>query len=275
MRATFAKPPARRRPSGRLRAVSVRLLAAALVASGAGIPAATASPDRGDTAPAPGPAAAAAPCFGAAAWDREHPCHNSSLAYVVEPAPADAERAPNAPCTTLQEQGLVRVCSFGIPAQAAQGTVALVGDSHASHWRAALEDVAGVHGWHGISLARTSCPLSKATRNMPEPARSQCVQWNRQVLRWFWEHPEVDTVFTGELSGGKGVIAPKGRDPFEARVDGYLRAWRALPSSVRHIVVIRDTPKARRHGQMAACVSRALARRRAAGQACSVRRFPS
>jgi hypothetical protein len=44
---------------------------------------------------------------------------------------------------------------------------------------------------------------------------------------------------------------------------------------VRHIVVIRDTPKARRNGHMAACVSRAMARRRPAGPACAVRRPPS
>jgi SGNH domain-containing protein len=51
-----------------------------------------------------------------------------------------------------------------------------------------------------------------------------------------------------------------------------VRAWRALTRTVRRIVVIRDTPKARPAGGVIECVSRALARHRAAGRACAVQR---
>ena len=166
----------------------------------------------------------------------------------------------------------MRACYFGVPRDRAEKTVVLVGDSHASHWRAALEHVALARRWEGISLARTSCPLAKAVRNVPEPQRSQCARWNRDVLRWFGQHPEVSIVFTGQLSGGKGVIPPPGVDRFAARVSGFLRAWRALPPTVRHIVVIRDSPKARPKGGVAACVTRAVARQRNAGRACAVPR---
>ena len=166
----------------------------------------------------------------------------------------------------------MRACYFGVPRDQAEKTVVLVGDSHASHWRAALEYVAFAHRWEGISLARTSCPLANAVRNVPEPQRSQCARWNRDVLRWFAQHPEVSIVFTGQLSGGKGVIPSAGVDRFAARVSGFLRAWRALPPTVRQIVVIRDTPKARPPGGVAACVTRAIARRRNAGRACAVPR---
>ena len=163
----------------------------------------------------------------------------------------------------------MRACFFGVPREQAQETVALVGDSHASHWRAALEHVALARRWEGISLARTSCPLAKAVRDVPEPKRSRCARWNREVLRWFARHPEVRTVFTGQLSGGKGVIPPAGVGEFAARVSGFVRAWRALPTTVRRVVVIRDTPKARPRGGVANCVSRAIARRRDAGLACA------
>jgi hypothetical protein len=50
-------------------------------------------------------------------------------------------------------------------------------------------------------------------------------------------------------------------------VDGFLRAYRALPSSVRTVVVLRDTPRARR--ETAGCVERAVDARRRAAVACA------
>jgi hypothetical protein len=43
---------------------------------------------------------------------------------------------------------------------------------------------------------------------------------------------------------------------FAAQVDGYRRAWRALPPSVEHVVVIRDSPTM--PGTTLACVERAI-----------------
>src|SRR3954468_18973975 len=67
-------------------------------------------------------------------------------------------------------------------------------------------------------------------------------QRNREVPRWFGQHPEVRTVFVSELSGAQWLV-PRGRDMFAAEVAEYIGAWRELPDSVRHIVVIHDTPK--------------------------------
>ena len=203
------------------------------------------------------------------------PCRDPALRLTVRPSPREAAGSANAPCRGFEQHGLVRLCYFGVPHARARETVVLVGDSHASHWRAALDRVAQARDWEGISLARTSCPLAKAVRNVPEPDRSRCARWNREVLEWIAQHPEVGIVFTGQLSGGKGVIAPRGVGRFAARVHGFLRAWRALPSTVRQIVVIRDTPKARPAGGVGACVARAVARRRAAAKACSSPRAAS
>ena len=135
--------------------------------------------------------------------------------------------------------------------------------------RGAVDFVARQRGWTGVSLAHTGCPLSKATKNLPEPARSQCVEWNRQVLRWFAHHPEVTTVFVSQISGGTGVVAP-GRNQLAAQRAGYLAAWRALPPSVQHIVVIRDTPKV--VGDTDTCVQNAMGAGRRADVACAVSR---
>jgi hypothetical protein len=250
-----------------------RLTLAVLCLLGAAV---TAAAVASTESPTGRPAAATRPaCFGAPARDPLRPCRDPVLRLTVRPSPREAAGSANAPCRGFEQHGLVRLCYFGVPRARAQETVVLVGDSHASHWRAALDRVAQAHDWEGISLARTSCPLAKAVRNVPEPARSQCARWNREVLEWFAQHPEVGIVFTGQLSGGKGVIAPRGVGRFAARVHGFLRAWRALPSTVRQIVVIRDTPKARPEGGVGACVARAVARRRDAAKACSSPRAAS
>jgi hypothetical protein len=209
-------------------------------------------------------------CFGAAARDRAHPCANSSLSDTVQPTPDEAEAAPSAPCSGVAREDLVGICYFGVEPERATRTIALVGDSHAAHWRAAADVVAQAHGWSGMSITHSSCPFSRATRNLVQPDRSHCLRWNEELLAWFGRHPEVDTVFASALSGGRGVIVPRGRNEFAARVRGYLAVWRALPATVKHIVVIRDTPKV--HADTLDCVRRAMAAHRRAGAACAVGR---
>ncbi len=208
-------------------------------------------------------------CFGAAARDPQHPCNNPKLTFTVVPTPVQAPKLGNAPCKVVEKSGRVRVCAFGVAASKAKATIALIGDSHASHWRAALAVVARRKHWRGLSVTHTSCPLSKATAQIVEPDRSECVQWNRQVPRWLARHPEVSTVFVAEHSGGL-VVAPRGADQFGAQVGGYTSAWKALPRSVSHVIVIRDTPKMR--GTTLGCIEKAMAGHRRAGPACAVPR---
>lgn len=213
--------------------------------------------------------ASAPTCFGAAARDPERPCSNPRLRLAVVPTPIEARKLRGAPCPKLELRGMVYVCGFGVDPKKANATIALVGDSHAAHWRGAMDKVARTRGWTGVSISHTGCPLSKATKNLPQPRRDECVEWNRQVLEWFERHPEVKTVFVSQISGGAGVVAP-GRDQKAAQRAGYLAAWKALPASVERVVVLRDTPKAL--GDTDTCVQRELERKRRADLACRVAR---
>ena len=111
--------------------------------------------------------------------------------------------------------------------------MALIGDSHASHWRAAVAVIAARKRWRGLSMTHSGCPFSKATKVLRQPALSQCLAWNRDVLRFLHRHREVKTVFVSEVSGGAGFHPSHGRDAFGAAVAGYAAAWRALPRSGR------------------------------------------
>lgn len=207
-------------------------------------------------------------CFGAAARDPEHqPCVNSALRLSVVPRPGDALIEPSAPCKPVARDP--DVCAFGVRSARAVKRVALVGDSHAVHWRAPLDRIARRKRWHALTLYRSSCPFTAATSQLPEPARSQCKRWAGDVVRWFERHPGVHTIFVSQHSRG-GVIAPPGEGQFAARVRGYVDIWKTLPASVEHIVVLRDPPYIAT-GTLS-CVSRARARRSDAGSACALPR---
>jgi len=211
-------------------------------------------------------------CFGAAARDPLHPCENRALSRQVVPAPVAARQELNAPCEAFRREEGVHVCEFGAPAAQASDNIALLGDSHASHWRAPLDAVARDSGWHGLSVTRTSCPFSTASKLTPEPTRTQCRDWVAAVPAFFRAHPEIDTVFVSAITGGR-VKVPKGVSKREAKVDGYVNAWRTLPPTVKHIVVIRDSPKI--FNSTVDCIAGAIAAHADAGTRCAVRRRAS
>ena len=205
-------------------------------------------------------------CFGAPARDANL-CSTGARNVTVAPTPAEARTLPNSPCVSVRGQVEPPVCGFGASATHARMTVALVGDSHAGHWRGALTHVAEAKGWRGLSITHTSCPLQVAVRDLREPRRSHCAEWKRQVFAWFEAHPEVHTVFVAGLTGGSGVMPEGGKSRYETSVAGYVKAWEALPATVKHIIVIRDTPKF--SADTDDCVERAMRARKDAGRVCA------
>ena len=205
-------------------------------------------------------------CFGAASRDPEHRCVNPSLRHMVVPSPNDALDAPNAPCDPVPTDEPPYRCTFGSPEENATATIALVGDSHATHWRSALLTVAARRHWHGISIARSSCPFTQATPDIPD--RKGCIVWNRDVIEFLTEHPEITMVVAAQHRGK--VVAPKGANHRQVQIRGYIKAWGKLPDSVTDIFVIRDTPYDRTH--TSDCVEEALRRSDDPGQICAIPR---
>jgi hypothetical protein len=208
-------------------------------------------------------------CFGAASRDPEHPCRNPALARRVTPRPEDAVLQPEATCDPPPPSpGPPPPCTFGVPADGAASTMLLLGDSHATHWRPALDVVAERLRWHAISLTRSSCPFSEAAYDEPEPKRSQCTTFNHDVVTFAEDHPEVQTVVVSE--DHEPFVAAPGSSARAQQMAGFAAAWRALPDTVRHIVVIRDVTYER--PSTPGCVDRALRHHRDAGTACALPR---
>jgi hypothetical protein len=216
----------------------------------------------GDRIPAAGAIASravlfAAPrCFGAAARDPWGPCANPALRTTVTPTPSEALLTPNAPCRPTHPDAVVSPCLFGLDGG---DDVALIGDSHAEHWRAALEVVAQAKRWHGISLTQPGCALNARTPRLHTPALTRdCARWLGGVRRWLAAHPEVHTVFVSAHAKTRYAGDP---------VAGFRTAWRNLPDSVQRVYVLRDTPRAVR--PEADCVSRLARRKRPIGSHCA------
>ena len=201
-------------------------------------------------------------CFGAAARDPAHPCANRALRTVVTPTPSDALLTPNAPCAPYQPKGFVYPCYFGVAPDKAKGTIVLLGDSYAEHWRAGIEVVAQSKRWRGISITRAGCPFNTAGPKLRTDKDSgECHRWQGQVRTFLAERPEIHTVFVAARGS-----ADYTRDP----AVGAREALRSLPKSVRRIYVMRATPETQR--SEATCVNRRLRAHAAIGARCGLSR---
>ena len=154
-----------------------------------------------------------------------------------------------------------------VGARDAVASVALIGDSHAQHWRAALAVVAARRRWRVYDLSVPLCMFSTAVPG--DPFTSGCRHWNEDVLAWLGAHPEVHVAFVAGKAL-ESVVASRGATGYRARLDGYLQRWVQIPASVRSLIVIHDPP--REHVATHDCVRRALARRRTLTRACGVPR---
>jgi hypothetical protein len=209
-----------------------------------------------------GTAGASPRCFGAASRDSRHHCTNPSLRFSVSPTPQNALLETDAPCAPIDPP---IACSFGVPADRAIRVAALVGDSHAQHWRSSVQRVAVALHWSVALVAWSSCPFTRSIPILPGNKPAECRWWNQTANQWLADHPQIDTVFMSNHPG-KQVTRP-GQSQQAARVEGILAAWKQLPPSVKHIIVIRDGPFST--PSTLPCVERAIARHRNAGLTCA------
>ncbi len=180
-------------------------------------------------------------CFGAASRDPLHPCSNPKLRLLVTPSPDKAQVTPNLACVPGQVQAAIEQCSYGVPADEAVETVALLGDSHASHWRAALQAVALAKHWRVLEFAVPHCPFSLAMPDAGQATADFCPGWIQTVIQYLEANPQIQTVILSANSRDP-LIVPAGQTRYETRVNGFVDAMQSLPVSVQHMIVLRDDP---------------------------------
>ena len=186
------------------------------------------------------------PCLGASALDPGSGCEPLPEQLPI-PEPALAANSPER-CLSKREGAALEPCEYGVPADRATHTIALVGDSHAEQWLPALMQQAEQQGWRLIVLAKASCPFTAAERDFASTSeaenlalRSDCAAWNEAVLQYLADDPSIDTVMTSAKASNR--VVSQSDDWHAAAERGYSQRWKELPASVQRVVAIRDTPQ--------------------------------
>ena len=187
--------------------------------------------------------AAGDPCFGAGAMaPGATGCGEvfgppESLILTADDEPWFADPA----CTVTEGELSFSTCRYGDGAPIR--TVALVGDSHAEHWRGALHELARHENWELVEILRGACPVTEArvlTFQGKATDTEGCARWGQQVTDYL-ETRSFDTVFTSSFTtaftfGGAGdTSADAGRAGFES-------TWSRWADAGRQVYVLRDVP---------------------------------
>ena len=209
-------------------------------------------------------------CFGAAARDPRKPCSNRRLRYKVVPTPIAARRAPNHPCKVIERHDDIQVCEFGVPKEKAKDSDR--GDR--GQPRLALAAVARLRGAQeglaGVQRHPHELPVLQGRAGHPRADALRVPALEGRRAQVVLAPPRGDATSSPPSSPAGRASAPSRRDKFGAEVDGYLKAWKTLPATVKRITVIRDTPKMR--GDTDTCVQQAISAHRRAGPACALPR---
>ena len=109
------------------------------------------------------------------------------------------------------------------PAAPDRPTVLLAGDSHAGHWRAAVEVVAQARGWHAVSLTHSGCPFTANPTPRRRRATPACKRW-----------------FVGRA--GRGSPSTRGADGHHvvAHAPGHAGAPCGLPPHLGRTAAVGD-----------------------------------
>ena len=182
-------------------------------------------------------------CFGAAARDPAAAMPEREAAALGRP---DAARGAQPQERALLDHRARRPAA-GVRVRRrerdAQATIALLGDSHASHWRAALEVRRRQRALARALDHAHQLPAVDGAAQHPGARRARsCVRWRRQVFQWFSAIPRC-----ARSSSPRSPAATVSSPAASRRRSGATSApGAALPASVERIVVIRDTPKMKR-----------------------------
>ena len=194
---------------------------------------------------------------------RAKPCRNDRPATRggTEPDPRPAGVPILAPCTVAGQPR--RASSASTPGEAVRAPIALVGDSHAGHWRAAArqdrsaQTLAG-HQPHDAPAA-SSRPVP---RRCPSRGAPGAGAGRPEVLSWFARHPHVDTVFVvadrGQRRRRRRAAMIGSQRPSRASSGCLARASRVGAPHRRHP---RHPTRAREHRGVRAARDRAPAGR--------------
>jgi len=176
------------------------------------------------------------PCFGAPAMENRARCPDALTKLpLVAITKVDAPWAPDKGCRGTGSDPAVLTCFWGKGKPSR--VVALVGDSHAEHWRSALHRIAKAKNWQIIEMYSGGCPATYA-RSVTFERRSRdgevCRTWTAKVTAKL-KALAPDDIITAAYTQQNGF------DPADSGPAGFERVWREWLGFSR-VTVLRDIP---------------------------------
>jgi hypothetical protein len=176
------------------------------------------------------------PCFGAPAMENRARCTEALTALpLVAVTKKDAPWAPQSGCRGAGSDPAVLKCYWGTGRPSR--VVALIGDSHAEHWRGALHRIAKAKNWQVIEMFAGGCPPTYA-RSVIFERRSrdgnECRDWTTKATARLKALAPDDIITTAYVQ--QNVFAPADSGP-----KGFEQVWRQWRAFSR-VTVLRDNP---------------------------------
>jgi len=178
------------------------------------------------------------PCFGAPAMENRAKCTEALRAQpLVAITKTDAPWAPDPGCGGTGSDPSVLKCYWGTGKPSR--VVALVGDSHAEHWRGALHRIAKAKNWQIIEMFAGGCPATYA-RSVTFERRARdgdvCPSWTTRATAKLKALAPDDIITTAYVQ--QNVFEPANSGPV-----GFKKVWREWLRFTR-VTVLRDIPAA-------------------------------
>ena len=180
--------------------------------------------------------ASTSPCFGAPSMENRAKCREAITALPVATiTKADAPWSPQPGCRGTGSKPTVLTCYWGNGKPSR--VVALVGDSHAEHWRGALHAIAKAKNWKVIEVFSSGCPAT-AARSVVFERRSRngdlCRKWTESATAVLKVLQPDDIITTAYVQ--QNVFEPADSGPA-----GFIRVWQEWLRFSR-VTVLRDLP---------------------------------
>ena len=189
-------------------------------------------------------------CAGPRALDPDADCDPvSGSGQLVPPPEVVVEQNVNPAYRGCQQSITVpsiKTCTIGSEDADPARTIAVVGDSHATHWFAALDELGRERNWKVITYAKSSCPVTTALRVLPDEqtdeAAQSCLTWVGDVRDEIAADESITAVFTSAFSSAYEFAAGPGSALDDPRTGGFQDVWGAWTAAGKDVLVIRDIP---------------------------------
>lgn len=191
----------------------------------------------------------AEPCVGPGALAPGSDCDPIGSGPLIPPPEVVVEqnrRSDYQECQqAITEPDVIR-CEKGYTGPDPKRVIAVVGDSHATHWLPAIELIGESSDWTVVTYLKSSCPVTAARRELDSEqtgeAADSCDSWVREVRDEIAADDSISMVLTSSYTNAYEFTDARGTEFDDPAHDGFAPIWQEWTDSGKDVVVLRDVP---------------------------------